>query len=109
MKMPQNDLCRSDWEKMIEEWIFSERDREILKRNLLDGRTYEQIAEQFDMSTRQIARIIPRLQNQLFKHKIKLHKFVIKLALLRHCKGVFFLLSFNYEKRNNLQRKRQIF
>ena len=32
------------------------------------GRTYEQIAEQFDMSTRQIARIVPRLQNQLFKH-----------------------------------------
>ena len=68
MKMPQNNLCRSEWEKLIEEWIFSERDREMLKRNLLDGRTYEQIAEQFDMSTRQIARIIPRLQNQLFKH-----------------------------------------
>ena len=68
MKMPQNNLCRSEWEKLIEEWIFSEREREMLKRNLLDGRTYEQIAEQFDMSTRQIARIIPRLQNQLFKH-----------------------------------------
>lgn len=68
MKMPQNNLCRSEWEKLIEEWIFSERDREMLKRNLLDGRTYEQIAEQFDMSTRQVARIIPRLQNQLFKH-----------------------------------------
>lgn len=68
MKMPQNNHCRSDWEKLIDEWIFNEQHREMLKRNLLDGKTYEQIAEQFDMSTRQVARIIPRLQNQLFKH-----------------------------------------
>lgn len=68
MKMPQNSLCRSEWEKLIDEWIFNEQHREMLKRNILDGRTYEQIAEQFDMSTRQVARIIPRLQNQLFKH-----------------------------------------
>jgi DNA-directed RNA polymerase specialized sigma24 family protein len=67
--MPNNvDIPRSEWEKLIDEWIFNEQHREMLKRNLLDGRTYEQIAEQFDMSTRQIARIIPRLQNQLFKH-----------------------------------------
>ncbi|MBO5854381.1 MAG: sigma-70 family RNA polymerase sigma factor [Bacteroidales bacterium] len=66
--MPQNSLCRSEWEKLIDEWIFNEQHREMLKRNILDGRTYEQIAEQFDMSTRQVARIIPRLQNQLFKH-----------------------------------------
>jgi DNA-binding CsgD family transcriptional regulator len=39
----------------------------MLKRNLLDGRTYEQIAEQFDMSTRQVARLIPKLQEKLFK------------------------------------------
>lgn len=62
------DLSRSDWEHLIDEWIFSERDREILKRNLLDARTYEQIAEQFDMSARQIARIIPKLQDRLFGH-----------------------------------------
>lgn len=68
MKMPQNSICRSEWEKLIDEWIFNEQHREMLKRNILDGRTYEQIAEQFDMSTRQVARIIPRLQNQLFKH-----------------------------------------
>lgn len=67
-KMELYDLSRSDWEHLIDEWIFSERDREILKRNLLDARTYEQIAEQFDMSARQIARIIPKLQDRLFRH-----------------------------------------
>ena len=39
----------------------------MLKLNLLDGWTYENLAEEFEMSTRQIARIIPKLQNQLFK------------------------------------------
>lgn len=67
-KMELYDLSRSDWEHLIDEWILSERDREILKRNLLDARTYEQIAEQFDMSARQIARIIPKLQDRLFRH-----------------------------------------
>ena len=66
-KMENYDLSRSDWENYIDEWIFSERDRAMLKRNLLDGRTYEQIAEQFDMSTRQVARLIPKLQEKLFK------------------------------------------
>ena len=68
MKKTENyDLSRSDWENLIDEWIFSERDRAMLKRNLLDGRTYEQIAEQFDMSTRHVARLIPKLQEKLFK------------------------------------------
>lgn len=62
------DLSRSEWENAINEWIFNETHRAMLKRNLLDGRTYEQIAEQFDLSARQVARLIPKLQNQLFKH-----------------------------------------
>ena len=66
-KMENYDLSRSEWENYIDEWIFSERYRAMLKRNLLDGRTYEQIAEQFDMSTRQVARLIPKLQEKLFK------------------------------------------
>lgn len=66
-KTENYNLSRSEWENLIDEWIFSERDRAMLKRNLLDGRTYEQIAEQFDMSTRQVARLIPKLQEKLFK------------------------------------------
>lgn len=66
-KTENYNLSRSEWENLIDEWIFSERDRAMLKRNLLDGRTYEQIAEQFDMSTRQVARLIPKLQEKLFR------------------------------------------
>jgi DNA-directed RNA polymerase specialized sigma subunit len=52
------DIPRSGWEKLIDEWIFSERDRQILKRRLLDGITHERIAEEFDMSVRQIKYIV---------------------------------------------------
>lgn len=68
--MPNEDLSRSQWENLIDEWIFSERDRAILKRRLLDGRTFEQLAEEFDFSTQNIQRIVYKAQNKLFS-KIK--------------------------------------
>lgn len=67
MKMPNEDLSRSQWENLIDEWIFNEEHRKMLKRNLLDGRTYEQLAEEFDCSREKVARLIPKLQNKLFK------------------------------------------
>lgn len=71
----QDDIgfSRSEWEHLINEYIIGKnayRDREILKDNLLDGYTYEHIAEKHSMSARQIARIVPKLQEQLFR-KIK--------------------------------------
>lgn len=70
MKIPNEDLSRSQWENLIDEWIFNERDRAILKRRLLDGRTFEQLAEEFDFSTQNIQRIVYKAQNKLFS-KIK--------------------------------------
>lgn len=58
----------SEWNKLIDEWVFSERDRRILKRRLLDGLTYEQLAAEFDMSVRQIKNIVYRNQKSLFTH-----------------------------------------
>jgi RNA polymerase sigma factor (sigma-70 family) len=51
---------RSEWERLIDEWIFNERDRKILKRRLLDGITHEKIAEEFDMSDRQVRAIVKK-------------------------------------------------
>ena len=68
MKAPNTlNIPRSEWERLIDEWIFNEKHRAMLKESLLDGITYERIAEKHEMSPRQVARIIPRLQNQLFK------------------------------------------
>ena len=69
-KMEIYDLSRTEWENLIDEFIFNEEHRAMLKRNLLDGRTYEQIAEQFDCSRDKVARLIPKLQDKLFR-KIK--------------------------------------
>ena len=67
MKIPNNiDYDRYQWENAIDRWIFNEEHRAMLKRNLLDGKTYEQLAEEFDCSRDKVARLIPRLQNQLF-------------------------------------------
>lgn len=71
MKIPNNiDLSRTEWENLIDEWIFNERDREILKRRLLDGLTFEQLASEFNYSTQNIQRIIYKGTARLFK-KIK--------------------------------------
>ena len=69
-KMENYDLSRGEWEFYIDEFIFDEDHRAMLKRNLLDGRTYEQIAEQLDCSRDKVARLIPKLQDRLFR-KIK--------------------------------------
>ena len=64
------EFDRYQWEEIIDRWIFNEEHRKMLKRNLLDGRTYEQLAEEFDCSRDKIARLIPKLQSTLFS-KIK--------------------------------------
>jgi DNA-directed RNA polymerase specialized sigma24 family protein len=54
----QLDIPVSEIEYLINEWIYSERDRQILKRRLIDGITYERIAEEFDLSVKQTNTII---------------------------------------------------
>lgn len=61
------DLPRSVVEHYIDEWIFSERDRKILKRRLLDGICYEPLSYEFDMSVRQIKNIVYKQGNRLFQ------------------------------------------
>ena len=63
-----DDMSRSEITYLIDEWIHSERDRAILKRRLLDGICYEPLAEEFDLSVRQIKNIVYKAQNKLFKH-----------------------------------------
>lgn len=62
------DLSRSQVEHLIEEWIFSERDRAILKRRLLDGLTYDQLAEEFNLSVRQVKNIVYKKGDVLYNH-----------------------------------------
>lgn len=64
------EMPRSEWEHLIDEWIFNEEHRKILKLHLLDGYTYEQISDVCCLSVRQVARILQTTKTKLFK-KIK--------------------------------------
>lgn len=55
-------------EKAIDSWIFSERDRKIMKRKLLDGITFEKVAEEFDLSVRHTKTIVYRGCDKIFRH-----------------------------------------
>ena len=61
------DISRTDVEKLIDEWIFNERDRMILKRRLLDGICYEPLAEEFGLSVRQTKNIVYKGQDKIFR------------------------------------------
>ena len=66
--MKEFDISRSELSALIDEWIFKERDRAILKRRLLDGICYEPLAEEFDLSVRQVKRIVYKAEEHIFKH-----------------------------------------
>ena len=70
MRNTITDLSRSEIEYLIDEYVVgrnAERDRMILKRRLIDGITYERLAEEFDLSTVHVKEIIKSRQNKLFK------------------------------------------
>jgi hypothetical protein len=50
----------------IDEYIHSERDRAILKRRLIDVVYFESLAEEFDLSVRQVKNIVYKGQERVF-------------------------------------------
>lgn len=67
-KMPIPDLSRSEIEYLIDEWIFNERDRRILKRRMLDGICFEPLAEEFSLSTQRVKKIVYDSISKIYKH-----------------------------------------
>lgn len=71
--MAQSDLdlskkSVSQWANLIDEWVYSDRDRCLLKRRLLDGICYEPLAEEFELSVSQVKRICRRGVDTILKH-----------------------------------------
>ena len=70
-RVAANDLSRSQAEHLIDEWIIgsnAERNRALLKRRLIDGLTYEALADEFDLSVRQTKTIVYRCEDKIFRH-----------------------------------------
>lgn len=62
------DYSRSEIEAAITEWVLNERDRAVIRRRLIDGLTYENLAEEFDLSVSQVKRIVYKAQEKVFRH-----------------------------------------
>lgn len=62
------EYTNSQIKALIMEHIHSERDRKILYRRLVDGVTYERIAEEFELSVRQAKTIVYKYEEMLFRH-----------------------------------------
>ena len=61
------EYTNSEVSKLIDEYIHSERDRKILKRRFIDGICFEPLAEEFDISVRQVKNIVYKGQEKIFK------------------------------------------
>lgn len=65
-KIMEFEYTNSQIRNIIEEKIHSERDREIMKRRLIDGITYEKLSEEFSLSVTQIKNICYKNINLCF-------------------------------------------
>ena len=61
------EYTNSQIRELIAEHIHSERDRKIMERRLIDGIVFEKLAEEFDMSPRQIRNVVHRNESILFR------------------------------------------
>lgn len=52
----------------IDKWINSERNRAIVKDRLINGITFERLAEKYDLSVRQVKTIVYRGMERIIKH-----------------------------------------
>ena len=60
------EYTNSQIRRIIEDFIHSERDRKILTRRLIDGITFEKLAEEQEMSVRQIKNIVYKGESRIF-------------------------------------------
>lgn len=62
------EYTNSQIRDIIAEYIHSERDRKIMERRLIDGITFDRLAEEFDLSVRRTKTIVYTCQVEIFKH-----------------------------------------
>lgn len=65
------DISNSELCTIIDEWVRgknAERNRAMYKRYLIDGLTYERLAEEFDLSVRYTQTVIYKVEKVVNKH-----------------------------------------
>ncbi len=66
------DLSRSELNNLIEEWILDERNKQIIKRRLLDNKTFSELESEFNLCERHIKTIVYKGEQKI-AGKIKMH------------------------------------
>ena len=64
-----SEYTKSDLVKAIDEYIIgrnAERNRQIIARRLIDGITYDKLAEEYDLSVRQVKNIVYKCSERIF-------------------------------------------
>lgn len=64
----KKEITTSEMLSLIDEYVHNERNRHLLKRRLIDGIIFEDLAEEFDLSVRQTKRIVYRESEKIFKN-----------------------------------------
>lgn len=62
------EYTNSQISAVIDEYIHNKRNRELLKRRYIDGSTFEELAEEFDLSVRQTKTIVYAAEKVIFSH-----------------------------------------
>ena len=62
------NISTSQLDKLVDEWIYDERDRLLVKRKLMGHKTYEQVAEEFEISPRTAITIVHRGLDIIVRH-----------------------------------------
>lgn len=66
--MNRINASRTAIETIIDSWILHERNRRLLRRRFVDGVTVEKIAEEFDLSPRQVSTIAAQGRQTILAH-----------------------------------------
>lgn len=61
-------ISNTELSALIDNWIKNERNRAIMKRKLIDGVCFEPLAEEFDLSTRNVKHIVYQCEKILYSH-----------------------------------------
>ena len=62
------EYTNSQIERIVDEHIHSQRDRDVLKSRYIDGLTYEQLGEKYDLTDRQVKNIVYKHQDTLLRY-----------------------------------------
>jgi len=60
------DYTNSEICEIIDEYVHNARNRAILKRRLIDGICFEPLAEEFELSVRQVKNIVYKEEQHIF-------------------------------------------